>query len=341
MSAQTYEQFFAFSKTAQGAIGTASTDVIRIPTINDDLAEVDPIVEDDSDEFGKGHEFAEESFLTSWNVSKKVEVYNCAEMLGIAAAFGLGSGSTGTYTPIDPITNTNELELPWMTVYEGIRPGSAGEVLDRALIGCVVEGFTMTLGSGPGRANSKLSIDLVGTGKITQNSGVTFPAKTPVHLLPSASLSCIINGTNYVTTKNFVSLELSWKNNVRLDSGFFPGSDFQTAADATTGAIRGRMEFGKRELMCKFSARFVAGSTELTTLQAQTSGTAVLGLTGGSGFETTITINQTKFKTAKLGNADGIVTVEVELSCQIPTGGASDDLVTFAVANSLGTIGRS
>lgn len=341
MSANTYENTIAFSKTAQTAIETASTDVIRVSTISDDIGTAEPVVEDDADEFGKGHEFAEESYLTSWNTSKKVEVYNSAEMLAVAAAYGLGSGSAGTYTPIDPITNTNELELPWMTFYEGIRPGSGGEILDRAMIGMVVEGFTMNIGSGPGRANSKLSIDLVGTGKVNLNAGLAYPSRTACHLLPSASLSAVINGTNYVTTKNFVSLELSWKNNVRLDSGFFPGSGFQTTGNAATGAVRGRMEFGKREIMCKFVARFVNGSTELTTLQNQTAGTCVLGLSGGTGFETTITIHQTRFKTARVANADGIVTIEVELSAQVPAGEAADGLCTFAVANTLGTVGRA
>ena len=45
-----------------------------------------------------------------------------------------------------------------------------------------------------------------------------------------------------------ISLETSWKNNVRMDGGFYPGSGFQTPGDGTSGAIRGetRAEGGAR-----------------------------------------------------------------------------------------------
>ena len=36
-------------------------------------------------------------------------------------------------------------------------------------------------------------------------------------LLPSASLTPTLNGVDYVTSKNIVSLEPSWKNNIRMD----------------------------------------------------------------------------------------------------------------------------
>jgi hypothetical protein len=97
-------------------------------------------------------------------------------------------------------------------------------------------------------------------------------------LLPSASLTLTINGVDYVTSKNIVSLETSWKNNVRMDAGFYPGSGFQTPGDATTGAIRGRLEFGNRAGALKFVARFDHNSTELSLLKAQTTGTAVIHL---------------------------------------------------------------
>src|SRR4051812_35930742 len=114
---------FAFSKTAQTAIDTPSTDLIRLSSISDDIGDDEPVVEDDADEIGKGHEFAEQSFLTNWKQGKKWECYLSSEALSIAAAFGLGNGNAGTYTPINPATNVNEAELPWMTFLECIRKG--------------------------------------------------------------------------------------------------------------------------------------------------------------------------------------------------------------------------
>ena len=120
-----------------------------------------------------------------------------------------------------------------------------------------VESFQISVGSGPGRANSKITVELVGSGKVTDSAtGITMPAATAEKLLPSASLTLTINGVDYVTNKNIVSLETGWKNNIRMDAGFFPGSGFQTAGDGSTGAIRGRLEFGNRAGNLKFVARF-------------------------------------------------------------------------------------
>jgi hypothetical protein len=340
MSANIQELIIAFSKTAQTAIHTASTDLIRVNTVSSDLAAVDPVVEDDADEIGKGHEFAEESFLTSWDVQKKLQVYNSAEMLAFAAAFGLGHAAGGVYTPIDPLTDTNEIELPWFTFAEGIRPtGSA--VLNRAYLGCVIEKFKMDLKSGAGRKNSMLDIDIIGSGKFSDPSGVTYPAKTPVNLLPSASLTCTINGVDYVAAKNFVECSLEWTNNVRKDSGYFPGSGFQTPGDPSTGAVQGRMEYGKRVLAASFIARFVNGSTELTKMTAQTEGTSVWGLSGANSTSATITLDQIRFKASKVENTNGIVTVKVDMSGQVPAGGSPTNLLSIAVVNSLGSMGRA
>lgn len=335
MPANIQELQVALSKTAQTAIDTPSTDLIRFNTSSDDIGDVEPIVEDDENDIGKGHEFPEESWLTSWKVSKRLQVFNTAEAFAIAAAFGLGSGNAGTYTPIDPITNVNEIELPWMTILEGVRKGGAAPVLNRALIGMVMDRFTMTLGKGPGRANSRLDMQMMGTGKIDQASALAMPAKTPTHLLSAASLSCTINGVNYITARTFESFSFEWQNNVR--DGYYPGSGFQVPGDPTSGQIQGRMEFGKRKLTTFFVARFQNGSPELTTLTAQTAGTMEIGLTGGTGYEATITAHQTRFKTTKLENTDGLVTVRVDISAQYEQ---TQGLVTITANNNLGGVGR-
>ncbi len=203
-------------------------------------------------------------------------------MAAWAICFGLGkvvkSGATPhfvyTCTPLIP-ANGDSAELPYFSFVEQIRPG-AGVVLDRMEVGCCVEAWTITIGSGPGRANSKITVEFHGSGKLTEPSAVAMPAATLEKLLPSASLALNINGTDYVTSKNIVSLETSWKNNVKMDAGFVPGSGFQTADDATSGAVRGRLEFGDRQGTLKFTARFDNNSTELAKLKAQTTGPATI-----------------------------------------------------------------
>ncbi len=138
------------------------------------------------------------------------------------------------------------------------------------------------------------------------------PAATVEKLLPSASLALTINGVNYVSNKNMVSLETSWKNNVRLDGGFFPGSGFQTPGDGASGAIRGRLEFGNRQGTLRFVARFENGSTELAKLKSQTTGTAVMSLTYDANNSLELTWHKVSFASAEVGETDGIVTVSVE-----------------------------
>ncbi|MCL4783509.1 MAG: hypothetical protein KJZ70_10785 [Bryobacterales bacterium] len=309
-----------FGKQKQTDIQTANTAVQmwQLRKLNAQLANPKLNTENDAEEFGKGHEFAVQSFQTSWDVNGTLEKYLSPEIAAWAMAFGLGkvvkSGTapnfTYTVTPLIPSAG-DDAELPYFSFVEQIRPG-AGVVLDRMAIGCVVEGWTISIGSGPGRANSKITVEFVGSGKFAEPSEIVMPGATLEKLLPSASLTLSINGVNYVTNKNIVSLETAWKNNVRADGGFYPGSGFQTPGDATSGAIRGRLEFGNRQGTLKFVARFENGSSELTKLRSQTTGTATIGLSYDANNSLEITWQKVSFATAEVGETDGIVTVSVD-----------------------------
>lgn len=309
-----------FGKQKQTDIQTANTAVQmwQLRKLNAQLANPKLNTENDAEEFGKGHEFAVQSFQTSWDVNGTLEKYLSAEIAAWAMAFGLGkvvrSGTapnfTYTATPLIPAAG-DDAELPYFSFVEQIRPGT-GVVLDRMAVGCVVEGWTISIGSGPGRANSKITVEFVGSGKFAEPSSIVVPSATLEKLLPSASLTLSINGVNYVTNKNIVSLETAWKNNVRADGGFYPGSGFQTPGDTTSGAIRGRLEFGNRQGTLKFVARFENGSSELTKLRSQTNGTATIGLSYDANNSLDITWQKVSFATAEVGETDGIVTVSVD-----------------------------
>src|SRR5579885_2585290 len=310
------EVLICFGKQKQTDIATANTgaDMWRFGKLNAALANPKLNTENDAEEFGKGHEFPTQSFQTSWDVSGTLEKYLSAEIAAWAMAFGLGkvvkSGATPNFTytctPLMP-ANGDAAELPYFSFVEQIRPG-AGVVLDRMAVGCVVEGWTITIGSGPGRANSKITIEFAGSGKVIEPSMIAMPAATLEKLLPSASLALSIDGIDYVSNKNIVSLETGWKNNLRMDAGFYPGSGFQTAGDATSGAIRGRLEFGNRQGTLRFTARFESGSTELTKLKNQTTGTAVISLTYDANNSLEITWHKVSFECLPMFDAtNGIV----------------------------------
>ncbi|MCC6362207.1 MAG: hypothetical protein IT165_01715 [Bryobacterales bacterium] len=320
MSVRTQEILIGFGKAKQTDIATANVvgGIWQLKKLNAALANPKLNTENDAEEFGKGHEYITEVFKTSWDVAGTIEKYLSAEIAAWAMAFGLGkvvkSGANPnwvyTCTPPNP-ANGDAVELPFFSFIEQIRPG-AGVVLDRMAVGCGVESWQIAVASGPGRANSKITIEFVGSGKLTEPSGITLPAATVEKLLPSASLALTINGTNYVTNKNIISLEFGGKNNIRLDDGFYPGSGFQTPADATSGAIRGRMEYGNRQFNLKFVARFVNGSDELTKLKNQTTGTAVITLTYDANNSLEVTFAKVSFSMAEVVDTDGRVTVSVE-----------------------------
>jgi hypothetical protein len=314
------EVLVAFGKGKQTDIATAQAAAAmwRFSKINAALANPKLATENDAEEYGKGHEFPTATYKTAWDVGGTLEKYLSAEIGAWAVCFGLGkvvkSGTTNlvyTCTPLIP-ANGDAAELPYFSYAEQIRPG-AGVVVDREAVGCAIESFQITVGSGPGRANSKISIEFAGSGKVIDSAtGITMPAATAEKLLPSASLTLSINGVDYVTNKNIVSLETGWKNNIRMDSGFFPGSGFQTAGDGSTGAIRGRLEFGNRQGNLKFVARFQNGSDEYTKLKAQTSGTAVITLAYDTNNSLQLTWQKVTYSVVEIAETDQILTVSVE-----------------------------
>lgn len=350
MSVQTFEQIVAIGRVKQSALLTASVaaDLIRFNKNNASLADPRLATETDEDEIGKGHEFAEESFATAWDVSGSFDKYLTSEAAAIFLAYAMGKAEvaagagTGSYVHTlhmsDPVDDG--LDMVPFTVLEQIRPGGGGAVIDRALIGCVMEEVVISIGSGPSRAAAKINASYVGTGKFTDPSTITAPAKTLEHRLPASSLTLTINGVDYVGGKTIESVEISVKNNTRTDSGYYPGSGFQTSGNADSGQIRGRMEHGKRAVTLKFTARFKAGSTEPAKLKAQTEGTAVLsvqgGLIAGSTYhKMVLTCPRIRFASVQVSNADNIQTVDVECAVLYD---ATDGPMKAVVTNTLALV---
>ncbi|HUS96799.1 MAG TPA: hypothetical protein VMX97_08685 [Hyphomicrobiaceae bacterium] len=342
MSANIRETVIAWGMVPQVDIATANVvgNLWRLNKVNATLATMRLNTESDAEDLGKGHEFATQLYKTSWDVNGTIEKYLSSEAATWAFIFGLGGytespAKTYTIKPLDPVTEG--IELPTFSFIEAMRQ-SGDAVFDRMAVGCAVEGFTVTINSGPGRANSKIAIDFVGSGKITEPSGLVIPEATAEHLLPSASVVATINGADYVTDKNLVSLEFGWKNNLRLDSGFYPGSGFQETGVGSSGAIRGRLEYGNRVAFLRFVARFEHDSDELAQLKTQVPGTAVFSLTDTAADTFAVTFGQVTFATAQLGDTDGIVTVAVECSPQYETGVGVLGIVSVCTTAGIGYV---
>jgi hypothetical protein len=298
----------------QASISTAPTTpgYWRLPNLNKKPWSQKVVNDDDRAEIGKGHEFPTQQWKSHYdNGMYAVERPASSEILAHALGFGLGSvvvtGSAAPYTytitPINPATNSTGLELPYFQFVQQIRPGGSA-VLDQLFTGCAVKGWKLAIKQGPGRLSAVVTEDLVHSGLYTTPSAVAMPAPMTWHEMQSPGLTLTINGVDYVASKNFVSLDMGWDNNFR--PGFFPGVTLQDGY-----ATQGRFEIGDRMATFTYVARYQHGSTELATLLALTTGTAVVGLTYGSNDTFTGTWQQMAFKVVEIGDVDGIVTVSV------------------------------
>lgn len=262
-------------------------------------------VEDDAAEIGKGHEFATQTFKSHMEGLITLEKHLSVEFLAWLMPKVLGHTAGTTYTPLDPVADGEE--LPYVSYLEQMRPG-ASAVLDAVYIGCAVKSFRIRITNGPGRANAMVTVELVHSGKTTAPSVVAMPAAVAETMLNAYSLTCTINGVDYVTAKDFVSLEMGWDNG--FVPGYYPGSGQQDGYQ-----IQGRMEIGNRVPMFQFVARYKNGSAELTKVKELTAGTAVVGLASGTK-GMTATWQKMGFAVAELGETDGKLTVAVTGSPQ-------------------------
>jgi hypothetical protein len=234
----------------------------------------------DRDDFGKGI-WATQLFKNradfSWNWNARITSENAAMVaafgLGVADKSAAGTGYTYTCTPLDVVTDG--IEMPSTTIVNAIRQG-ASDIYDIANIGACCEEFGLSFKSGTGRETAMMTSTWVGCGKWANPSTITIPAATAEHELPIGSTTVLtIRTVNYLTAKSIVSADLTWKNNIDLERGFYPGS-----GSLSGYSLRGRMLRGKPVCEFKFRAFFENGSTELTDFLAQTEGTAAITVVG-------------------------------------------------------------
>jgi len=315
------ETKIAFGFVAQADLETKNTlaELWSLTKTNPTLSVVTPNTETDANDIGKGDEFPTTVYPSHMDTAVALEKYVSSEFMAWLFSFATGAvtktaaGNGWQYCaePSDPAVAC--INLPAFTWAEQIRT-PPDSVVDRALVGMVVNDFTLTLESGPGRNNCRVTANFVGTGRVESPSGYTpWPAVTAEHFLNAASAAISILGVDYVAAQSFISLTFGWNNNVRLDTGIYPGSGTQNGY-----AIRGRMEYGTRECTLTFTARACKGAGEFDALIAGTEGPVTITLTGaleGTAVHSiSITIPRARISNVVNGEADGIVTVEVTLT---------------------------
>lgn len=337
---------FGFIPQVDVATENALPEIWSLTKTNPALSVVNPVNETDAADIGKSNEFPTQVFPSHRDATVAVEKFVSSEIMawlfcfttGKATKTSAGTGFTYSAIPSDPVVNC--INLPTFTYAEQIR-AEPDSVVDRALVGCVVGEWTLTMSSGPGRANCRVTMTWPGSGRVNSPSGLSpLPFTTTEHFLNASGAKITINGIDYLITNSFISLEFHWNNNVRLDQGLYPGSGTQNGY-----AVRGRMEHGIREMTLSFRARAQKGSPEYNNLINQTEGPASFGvdgatINGGPNMHNfLITMPRTRMSAVTNGEDNGIVTVDCQAMALQPTDGVTPIITMEATTLQDGILG--
>lgn len=272
----------AIGRKQQSALATplVAADMVSLVQTSRETPQIQFMTEDNRDDFGKGI-YPTQNFKKNLDSAFPIAGRLTSEWATILSTFGTGkttkiaAGSGWKYTSVAYNPNTDGLAMPTTMVVAQIGSGATA-ILDKALLGCALEEFAIQAKSGAGRDNATFTSQWVGTGRYVKPSNIVMPAQLVEHDLNAGGMtSILINGINYLTSNRFASLDFSWKNNLRLDTGFFPGSGVQNGFQ-----VRGRMRRGTPALSLKVRVEAETGSAEEDNLINQTEGTAVITFGG-------------------------------------------------------------
>ena len=285
-SRRDYEVAAIFSFKKETAYNTAVLDASMTKSMmfrGPDVVDRAPTVDTDGDEFGKGHEFETRQNLLAWDAKAKRSCKATAEMLGWVAAFGLGAVvDSQPNLPLNPTVYDHECTPLLAATSKQLASTSIIEKLSsfrqRKYTGVVINDFTI---SGEGTKFVDLEFNWIGSGAQTSNA-LAMPTIIPGHFLWTHSSKLEIGpyGGAFVDYSSYLKkFSVKWNNNLLTDVGYFPGSGYATVGDPTSGAIRGRLEMGKR--MAEFSATVLVSSDQMKAdLEANAKLKAKLTLAG-------------------------------------------------------------
>lgn len=338
------ELAFAIGKKKQSALQTAlvAADCLRLNQNNRSVGQPNPITESNREDIGHGSPYATELFKSHLDSACPWEYYLTSENAAMLGVFGIGlttkaaAGTGFKYTCES--SSSFDVDMPSTTIVQAMRQG-ATDIFDFALIGMCCEEFGVSVNSGPGRQNAQMRSSWIGSGKYASPSTITLPAFTTEHSLNAGSMvTCEIHSVDYLTNAHFVSAEFNWKNNIRADYGYYPGSGSQSGFQ-----LRNRMRRADPTCTLSMVVEAVDGSTELGDTLALTEGTAELVIQGdlistGVYHKLSILLHRVVFRAVQIADNDGIPVFQID--CE-PLEHSVNGLLTYEVTTATDDIGTA
>lgn len=317
---------WAYPKKRQSAYGTANpaADITEThPFEGADIIAHDPVMSDNAQQFGRGHEFATRLDIMSWNSAMKRTFTATTRILGHMLAFHLGSltttglgGSPSAYQhdmeyqdPLGTGYYGSGRQLPVFSVVELVTSGYIRKFRDMQ-----VKSVELT-----GKLNDwlMLTVECQGSGHKESLTGFTFPDMTTsegdrlrlsqcVFTHEGADDSCALRSFRFRSEYQFFELD-----------GYCPGSGYLTSADPGSGQIRNKLEFGRRAVVFEFVLRADDSETLFDRIEQRTEIDAALVFTGstisGSNkHKLTVTIPKMRYRAVPISTDGDLIVYQVQ-----------------------------
>lgn len=216
-------------------------------------------------------------------------------------------------------------EMESFTMASQLLAGTGDEVFDLAHIGVMVDSISFNLKQGTDADTCTFNVGLVGSGKFTNDAGLTVPAPLTVNPLTIANIyNLAFVGQDYDSSCRLLGLTFNYQNNIKREQNYRPcGGNSQNGFFVMSRGLAGSPT-------CTITARIEApaGAAEITDFLAQTNGTLDIELQGdaisGSGGHKhgiRIQVGKTPITSLKIGEDDETVIYDLTYEVLTPASG--------------------
>lgn len=292
-----------------------------------DFGEHVPNMVDNAALFGKGHEFATNLYMLSWDTRFRRTAFLTSKLAGWALAFHCGKVTTSAAG--SGFSHVFEYQDHTGTGYYGSgRQQPVMTIIEKSTSGLQRKFRSMLIGalemSGNLNDFCRIAVDMVGSGYMERITPGTFTFPTGAAAAEGERLrnTAMLFEVGETGSLADVSCDIrSWRfrseYSLAEDDGYCPGSGYLTTGDPTSGQIRNRLEFLRRAVLLEFVVRASSSNTIFTQLEGQVELAANITLTGseisvGVDHEVFINVPRLRYRAIPIGADGDLVTYSVQ-----------------------------